>query len=83
MPKKKKNEITTMQKSIVLLCAGGPAPGINTVVSTISKVFLKDGYRIIGLHDGYKNLFNGKAETVDINFPIADRIFPEEDQRSV
>ncbi|MCB0586975.1 MAG: 6-phosphofructokinase [Phaeodactylibacter sp.] len=65
-----------MQKSIAILCAGGPAPGINTVISTIAKVFLKDGYRIIGIHDGYKNLFNGKAETVDINFHYADRIFP-------
>ncbi|MCB0598471.1 MAG: 6-phosphofructokinase [Lewinellaceae bacterium] len=65
-----------MQKSIAILCAGGPAPGINTVISTISKVFLKDGYRIIGIHDGYKNLFNGKADTVDINFHYADRIFP-------
>ena len=65
-----------MQKSIAILCAGGPAPGINTVISTISKVFLRDGYNIIGIHDGYKNLFNGKAETVNINFHYADRIFP-------
>lgn len=65
-----------MQKSILLLCAGGPAPGINTVISTISKVFLKDGYRVIGLHDGYKNLFSGEADTVNINFHYADRIFP-------
>ena len=65
-----------MQKSIAILCAGGPAPGINTVISTISKMFLKDGYRVVGIHDGYKNLFNGKAETVHINFHYADRIFP-------
>jgi 6-phosphofructokinase 1 len=65
-----------MQKSIAILCAGGPAPGINTVISTIAKVFLRDNYKIIGIHDGYKNLFNGKAETVDINFHYADRIFP-------
>lgn len=64
-----------MQKSIAILCAGGPAPGINTVISTIAKVFLKDGYKIIGIHEGYKNLFNSKAETVDINFHYADRIF--------
>lgn len=63
-------------KSIAILCAGGPAPGINTVISTIAKVFLKDGYRIIGIHEGFKNLFNGKAETVDINYHYADRIFP-------
>ena len=65
-----------MQKSIAILCAGGPAPGINTVISTIAKVFLKDGYKIIGIHEGYRDLFNGKAETVDINFHYADRIFP-------
>lgn len=65
-----------MKPSVAILCAGGPAPGINTVISTISKVFLKDGFRIIGIHDGYKNLFNGKAVTVDIDFHYADRIFP-------
>ncbi|MEZ4828195.1 MAG: 6-phosphofructokinase [Bacteroidia bacterium] len=65
-----------MQSSIAILCAGGPAPGINTVISTIAKVFLKDGYRVIGIHDGYKNLFNGQAETVNIDFSYADRIFP-------
>ncbi|MEL6193979.1 MAG: 6-phosphofructokinase, partial [Bacteroidota bacterium] len=65
-----------MKPSVAILCAGGPAPGINTVISTISKVFLKDGFRIIGIHDGYKNLFNGKAVTVDIDFLYADRIFP-------
>ncbi|MEM6346605.1 MAG: 6-phosphofructokinase [Bacteroidota bacterium] len=64
-----------MQKSVAILCAGGPAPGINTVVSTVSKVFLKDGFKVIGLHDGYKNLFNGTAEYVDIDFEFADRIF--------
>ncbi len=64
-----------MKESIAILAAGGPAPGINTVTSTISKIFLKDGYRVIGIHDGYKNLFNGKAHTVDIDFTFADRIF--------
>lgn len=65
-----------MQKSVAILCAGGPAPGINTVISTIAKVFLRDGFRVIGIHEGYKNLFNGQAETVNITFHYADRIFP-------
>lgn len=64
-----------MQESIAILCAGGPAPGMNTVVSTVSKVFLKDGFRVIGIHDGYQNLFNGQADTIDIDFALADRIF--------
>lgn len=62
--------------AIAILCAGGPAPGINTVISSVAKVFLKDGYKVVGLHDGYQNLFNGQEETVDITFHYADRIFP-------
>ena len=65
-----------MRPTIAILCAGGPAPGINTVISTIAKVFLKDGYRVLGIHDGYKNLFHGEPEMVDIDFHYADRIFP-------
>jgi 6-phosphofructokinase len=30
-----------MQKSIVLLAGGGPAPGINTVIATVAKVFFE------------------------------------------
>lgn len=45
-----------MKDSVVILAGGGPAPGINTVVSTVAKTFLKDGYRVLGLNEGYKNL---------------------------
>ena len=31
-----------MKESIVILAGGGPAPGINTVISTVAKTFLKD-----------------------------------------
>ncbi|SDD86378.1 6-phosphofructokinase [Niabella drilacis] len=64
-----------MEKSIVILAGGGPAPGINTVIGSVAKSFLKDGYRVIGLHDGYKNLFNGNGLTTDIDFKLADDIF--------
>ena len=64
-----------MQKSILILAGGGPAPGINTVISSVSKIFLKDGYRVIGLHDGYKNLFTDHPSIVDIDFELADGIY--------
>lgn len=67
--------MSEVKKSVVILCGGGPAPGINTVVSAVSKQFLDAGYRVIGLHDGYKNLFSGAASIVDIDFDYADRIF--------
>jgi len=62
-------------KSILILCGGGPAPGINSVISTVSKVFLKDNYRIIGLHEGFKGLFSEDPNIQEIDFDYADEIF--------
>ena len=63
-----------MQPSIVILAGGGPAPGINTVISTVAKTFLKDGYRVLGLNEGYKNLFKENPQVDDIDFIYADEI---------
>ncbi len=63
-----------MQESIAILCGGGPAPGINTVISSVAKTFLRAGYRVIGIHEGYKGLFANNPRTEEIDFHIADRI---------
>lgn len=64
-----------MKDSIAILCAGGPAPGINTVIGSVTKVFLNAGYRILGLHEGYKTLFNGSPNFDELDFDFADRVF--------
>ena len=63
-----------MRKSIAILCGGGPAPGINTVISSVTKVFLKHGYKVIGLHDGFQSLFTYKLKEEEITFQKADEI---------
>lgn len=63
-----------MTESIAILCGGGPAPGINTVISSLSRVFLKSGFRVIGIHNGYKGLFSEDRKTEDIDYKFADRI---------
>jgi 6-phosphofructokinase len=63
-----------MKGSIAILAGGGPAPGINSVISSVSKIFLKDGYRVIGLHEGYKTLFTDKPNMIEIDFILADKI---------
>jgi 6-phosphofructokinase len=64
-----------MEKSIAILCAGGPAPGINTVIGSVAKVFLKNGYRVIGVHGGYKSLFIGEPDIQFLDFKFADDIY--------
>lgn len=62
-------------KSIAILCGGGPAPGMNTVVASVAKTFLRDGYRVIGLHGGYSALFTENPRMQDLDFFVADGIF--------
>ena len=64
-----------MKEAIAILTGGGPAPGMNTVVGSVAKTFLRKGYRVIGLHEGYTGLFNPSPRTVDIDYPMADGIF--------
>lgn len=64
-----------MIESIAILCGGGPAPGINTVIGTVAKVFLKNGYRVLGLHSGFKTLFTPAPKIQEIDFPMADKIY--------
>jgi len=63
-----------MKEAIAILAGGGPAPGINTVIGTIAKVFLKDGFRVIGIHEGYKTIFTDNVRMQDFDFEMADKI---------
>lgn len=66
-----------MKNAIAILAGGGPAPGINTVVGSVAKTFLAHGYRVIGLHNGYKGLFSETVDAIDIDFRLTDEIFAE------
>lgn len=64
-----------MNKTVAIICGGGPAPGINTVISTVAKLFLRDKFRVIGIHEGYKGLFSVIPSIIEFDYSIADKIF--------
>lgn len=64
-----------MKESIIILTGGGPAPGMNTVVGTLTKAFIAGGYRVIGLHGGYSGLFSENPRWEELDFFKADTIF--------
>ena len=64
-----------MKDAVIILCGGGPAPGMNSVSMSVAKTFISKGYRVIGLHGGYSGLFSKNARTEDLTFAIADRYF--------
>lgn len=61
--------------AIAILCAGGPAPGINTVIGSVTKVFLKAEYRVLGINKGYQTLFTENTDFFELDFDFADTIF--------
>ena len=64
-----------MKESIAILCAGGPAPGINTVISSVTKIFNNNGYNVLGLNGGYKSLFADEPAFEFLDFDYADQIY--------
>jgi 6-phosphofructokinase 1 len=63
------------KNTVAIVCCGGPAPGINSVISSIAKSFLKDNWRVIGFNQGIKTIFTDKPETVELDFDLADYIY--------
>jgi 6-phosphofructokinase len=64
-----------MKEAVAILCAGGPAPGINTVVSSVTKIFINNGYNVIGINGGYKSLFADEPAFEFLDFEYADQIY--------
>ncbi len=63
------------KNTVAILCSGGPAPGINSVISSIAKSFLKEDWRVIGINEGTKTIFSDKPEFIEFDFSYADYIY--------
>jgi 6-phosphofructokinase 1 len=64
-----------MKEAVAILCAGGPAPGINTVISSVTKIFINNGYNVLGINGGYKSLFSDEPAFEYLDFDYADQIY--------
>lgn len=47
-----------------IVVGGGPAPGINGVISTATIEAINEGLEVIGIKGGFKSLFNGDKSSV-------------------
>ena len=47
-----------------ILMGGGPAPGINSAVSSVTIEAINRGYEVIGILDGFSHLMEGRADMV-------------------
>jgi ATP-dependent phosphofructokinase / diphosphate-dependent phosphofructokinase len=47
-----------------ILCGGGPAPGINSVISAATIEAVNSGWEVVGILDGFEHLIEGSTEHV-------------------
>jgi 6-phosphofructokinase len=53
-----------MAGKLAIVVGGGPAPGINGVISAVTYEAVKQGLEVIGVHDGFKWLSKGDTNHV-------------------
>ncbi len=49
---------------IAIVCGGGPAPGINSVISGIVREATRNGWDVLGIYDGFSRLARGEKNYV-------------------
>ena len=50
-----------------ILMGGGPAPGANSAISSVTIEAVKSGYQVVGILDGFSHLMKGRA---DMTLPL-------------
>ena len=56
--------MTTQHKKMAILVAGGPAPGINSVISAATIRGELEGVDVIGIRDGFEWIMQGNIDYV-------------------
>src|SRR5712692_1221936 len=52
------------RRRLGILCGGGPAPGINSVVSAATIEAINSGWDVVGILDGFQHLIEGSTDEV-------------------
>src|SRR5262249_19743593 len=67
-----------MKKHVAILVGGGPAPGINGVISAAAIEAINRGYKVFGVYRGFERLIAGDRSAVkELEIPDVSRIQSE------
>ncbi len=58
--------MTHRPKRLAILCAGGPAPGLNSVIAAATVRAHLAGVDVLGIHDGYQWIMQGDVKHVSL-----------------
>ncbi len=59
---------------VAIVCGGGPAPGINAVISAVTNEANRRGWEVLGMYDGFSRLARGEKNYIRLDFNNVSRI---------
>jgi len=66
------------KKKVAVLVGGGPAPGLNGVISSVTLESIQRGYEVVGIYNGFKWIssasFDPKVHTIALDRKVVDGI---------
>ncbi len=65
---------SSSKKVIAIVCGGGPAPGINSVISAVAMEGNRQGWEVLGIYDGFSYLAKGEKKYINLTYDNVSRI---------
>ncbi|BEU87383.1 diphosphate--fructose-6-phosphate 1-phosphotransferase [Selenomonas sp. TAMA-11512] len=59
---------------VAIVCGGGPAPGINSVISAVTIEADRNGWDVLGIYDGFSRLARGEKKYIRLDQDKVNRI---------
>ena len=59
---------------VAIVCGGGPAPGINAVISAVTNTANRNGWDVLGMYDGFSHLGRGEKNYIRLDASNVNRI---------
>ncbi|CUH97727.1 hypothetical protein P22_3871 [Propionispora sp. 2/2-37] len=62
------------EKTVAILCGGGPAPGMNGVISGVTIAARNNGWNVIGVYEGFSHLAKGEKKVTTLTSDDVSKI---------
>lgn len=59
---------------VAIVCGGGPAPGINAVISGVTNTANRHGWNVLGMYEGFSHLARGEKNYIRLDAAAVNRI---------
>ena len=65
------------ENTLALICGGGPAPGINNVIASVTIEARNNGWDVLGISDGFSSLATANKKVIPLTIDKVSRIHKE------